>query len=433
MTARLLRCALAACLVGGLAAPGLAAAVPPPPPTPGVTTVPAVTTLNTDSCPHKQVAPPAVDASEVPAPGKPAPKPLPVPKPPVGGERLSGCGVVAPDGAPPAPQGIDSAGWLVADLTDGTVLAAKDPHGRYRPASTIKLLLAQVALRDLDLDTVVDGTAEDAAQEGDSAGVAPGGRYTVRQLIEGLMLISGNDTAHALARQLGGVDAAVTKMNDLAKSLGARDTRAATPSGLDGPGQTTSPYDMALILQNALRDKRFIEIASTRQITFPGHPPVPTTAPPTPLPPGATPPPAPTSVAPYPIVNENRMLTDVPGAVAGKNGFTDDAKKTYVGAVDRDGRRYVVVQLFGLAYTGNTYWDQFRRLLDYGVGLRGSSVGTLVSPTAGATRERPAVPETTASEASGGMGTGTRIAIGLGGLVVIGALVGAAMRTSRGR
>ncbi|ADG77585.1 Peptidase S11 D-alanyl-D-alanine carboxypeptidase 1 OS=Tsukamurella paurometabola (strain ATCC 8368/ DSM / CCUG 35730 / CIP 100753 / JCM 10117 / KCTC 9821/ NBRC 16120 / NCIMB 702349 / NCTC 13040) OX=521096 GN=Tpau_0952 PE=3 SV=1 [Tsukamurella paurometabola] len=432
MTARLLRGALAACLVGGLTAPGLAAAAPPPPPTPGVTT-PAVSTVVTDTCPHRQVAPPAVDASEVPKPGQKAPAPLPVPTPPVGGARLAGCGLVVPDGAPPVPQGIDSAGWLVADLTSGTVVAAKDPHGRYRPASTIKLLLAQVALRELNLDTVVSGTAEDAAQEGDAAGVAPGGRYTVRQLLEGLLLISGNDTAHALARQLGGVDTAVAKMNDLAKSLGAKDTRAITPSGLDGPGQTTSPYDLALILQNALRDKRFTDIASTRQITFPGHPPVPTTGPATPLPPGGTPPPAPTSVAPYPIINENRMLTDVPGAVAGKNGYTDDAKKTYVGAVDRDGKRYVVVQLFGLAYTGNTYWDQFRRLLDYGAALSGKSVGSLVAPEGGGAVAPAASPDDPVVEASPGMGTGTRVAIGLGGLVVIGVLVAAAMRTSRGR
>ncbi|BDH58822.1 D-alanyl-D-alanine carboxypeptidase family protein [Tsukamurella sp. PLM1] len=417
-------------LLGALVAPAAATPVPAPSPTPG----PAVKTLVTDACPHKQVPPPAVDASEVPKPGQPAPSPLPVPDPPVGGEKLSGCGLVVPDGAPPVPPGIDSAGWLVADATDGAVVAAKDPHGRYRPASTIKLLLAQVALRDLDLDTVVEGTAEDDGQEGDAAGVAPGGRYTVKDLLEGLLLISGNDTAHALARQLGGVDEAVRKMNKLAASLGARDTRAATPSGLDGPGMSSSPYDMALILRAALQDKRFVEIASTRRITFPGHPPVPTTAPATPLPPGASPPPSPTSVAPYPIVNENRLLTDFPGAVAGKNGYTDDAKKTFVGAVDRDGHRYIIVQMFGLSHTGNTYWDQYRRLLDYGVALRGKSVGTLVSSEATPpASEHGGETETVVESGPSGMGNGTRLLIGLGGLAVIAALVGAAMRTNRSR
>ncbi|WP_019202483.1 D-alanyl-D-alanine carboxypeptidase family protein [Tsukamurella sp. 1534] len=433
MTARALRAVAAVGLLGALAAPGAATAAPTPPPTP----VPAVHTLVTDGCPHKQAPPPPVDESEVPKPGQAAPSPLPVPDPPVGGEKLGRCGVVAPDGAPPAPPGIDSAGWLIADATDGTVVAAKDPHGRYRPASTIKLLLAQVALRDLDLSTVVEGTQEDTDQEGDAAGIEPGGRYTVEDLLKGLLLISGNDAAHALARQLGGVDAAVGRMNDLAESLGARDTRAATPSGLDAPGMSSSPYDLALILRAALKDDRFVRIASTKQITFPGHPPVPTTAPPQPLPPGATPPPPPTSVAPYPILNENRLLTDFPGAVAGKNGYTDDAKKTFVGAVDRDGHRYVIVQMFGLTQAGNTYWDQYRRLLDYGVALRGKSVGTLVEPGRTERTEAAAAPgEPRVVDAGGapeGMGTGTRLLIGVGGIAVIAVLVGAAMRANRSR
>ncbi len=423
----------AACLLGALAAPAAATPVPAPSPTTG----PAWPTPVTDACPHKRVPPPAVDESEVPEPGRPSPAPLPVPAPPIGGAELGGCGLVLPDAAPPVPSGIDSAGWLIADVTDGVVLAAKDPHGRYRPASTIKLLLAQVALRDLDLDTVVEGTAEDAAQEGDAAGVSPGGRYTVEDLLEGLLLISGNDAAHALARQLGGVGAALTKMNDLAASLGAHDTRAATPSGLDAPGMSTSPYDLALILRAALQDERFVRIAATHEITFPGHPPVPTTGPTTPPAPGASPPTTPTSVAPYPILNENRLLTDFPGAVAGKNGYTDDAKKTFAGAVDRGGHRYVIVQMFGLTHAGNTYWDQYRRLLDYGVALRGKSVGTLVTPD-GASSSRGAAPrpggveEAASGAGSPGMGTGTRVLIGLGGLAVIAALVGAALRAGRG-
>ncbi|MGZ9827396.1 D-alanyl-D-alanine carboxypeptidase family protein [Tsukamurella ocularis] len=420
-------------LVGVLAAPAAATPGPAPSPTPG----PAAKTLVTDACPHKQVPPPAVDASEVPKPGQPTPTPLAVPDPPVGGGKLSGCGLVLPDGAPPVPPGIDSAGWLIADATDGTVVAAKDPHGRYRPASTIKVLLAQVVLRDLDLGTVVEGTAEDAAQEGNGAGVNVGGRYTVEQLLEGLLLASGNDAAHALARQLGGVDATLTKMNALAASLGARDTRTASPSGLDGPGMSSSPYDMALILRAALRDDRFVRIAATPQVTFPGHPPVPTTAPSTPPPPGQSPPPAPTSVAPYPIVNENRLLTDFPGAVAGKNGYTDDAKKTFVGAVDRDGHRYVIVQMFGLSQTGNTYWDQYRRLLEYGVALRGKSVGTLVEADGSAHRPEQGAeqgqPDVVVESGPSGMAGGTRLLIGVGGLGLIAVLVGAAMRTNRGR
>ncbi|GAB3129102.1 hypothetical protein GCM10027289_10410 [Tsukamurella serpentis] len=449
------RTAMAAGLLGMLAAP---AAATPPPPSPSPGPIPAVQTLVTDACPHKRNTPPPVDESEVPRPGQSAPAPLPVPSPPIGGERLGGCGLVLPDGAPPAPPGIDSSGWLIADITDGVVIAAKDPHGRYRPASTIKMLLAQVALRELKLDTVVEGTAEDAAQEGDAAGVAPGGRYTVEQLLEGLLLISGNDAAHALSRQLGGTESTLKKMNRLAVSLGARDTRAVTPSGLDGPGMSSSPYDLALILRAALQDKRFVDIAAKKQIIFPGHPPVPTTPPSIPpagpLPLGQSPPPAPTSVAPYPIHNENRLMTEFPGAVAGKNGYTDDAKKTFAGAVDRDGHRYLIVQMFGLSHTGNTYWDQYRRLLDYGIALRGRSVGTLVGangtngtgvaaadgeagprPDGAQSGGKPSGGEQSAASSgeSSSLGDGTRLLIGLGGLGLIATLVGAAMRANRGR
>ncbi|MDJ0114594.1 serine hydrolase, partial [Rhodococcus erythropolis] len=77
-------------------------------------------------------------------------------------------------------------------------------HGRYRPASTIKMLLALVALDELDLDTEITATAEDADAEGSAVGIGKGGKYTNRQLMQGLVMASGNDAAHALARQLGG-------------------------------------------------------------------------------------------------------------------------------------------------------------------------------------------------------------------------------------
>ncbi len=430
------RLAAVTALLAGLAAPGVASAdpsQPAPPPVATLTSTPAaraaaqsarypgVTTANTDRCPHREVPPPAVDTSEVPQPGRSAPAPLPVPSPPIGGERLGGCGLVLPDGAPPVPGGIDSSGWLIADLTTGRVLAAKDPHGRYRPASTIKLLLTLVALRDLNLATVVTGTAEDAAQEGDAVGIGPGGHYTVRDLLLGLLLLSGNDCAHALAMQLGGVDATVAKMNDLAAAIGAHDTRAASPSGLDAPGMSESPYDEALILRTALENPTFRSLDQTEQAFFPGYPARRDV-------PGDKPHPG------YTMVNEDRLLFDIPGGVGGKTGYTDDAKKTYAGAVDRNGHRYVISQMFGLAYGGNTYWDQFRRLLDYALALPpGASVGEL-----GDTAESPAAvaaisgkPEIRPSAPHHEMSWAVRAGLGIAGLALIAALVVGTTRVSR--
>lgn len=389
----------------------------------------APSTPDTEACPYRVSPAPPVDTSEVPPPGQQAPSALPVPRPPVGGERLAACGVVTPASTTPVPGGLTSAGWLVADATNGTVVAAKDPHGRYRPASTIKTLLALVALRDLDLDTVVTGTREDYGMEGDSAGIGPGGRYTVRQLLQGLLMVSGNDCANALARELGGYEAAVGKMNDLAHSLGAEDTRAASPSGLDAPGMSTSPYDLALIFRAGLRNPTFRDLISHVDAPFPGYPPLPEV-------PGDKP------HVGYQMQSQNRLLVDgFPGVIGGKTGYTDDARKTYVGAVDRDGRTLVVVQMYGLNEAGDLYWDQSKALLDWGFATpRTASVGTLVdgpaSESATTTSPRrsnsgPALAQNVSDEGPSDSGVSYRLVVGGIGTVVVLGLVVAAVRINR--
>ena len=94
-----------------------------------------------DPCPYRVSTPPAVDASEVPKPGDPTPGPLAVPAKPVGGDALSGCGIIAAPGTPPVPGDVSAEAWLVADLDTGDVIAARDPHGRHRPASIILSLI----------------------------------------------------------------------------------------------------------------------------------------------------------------------------------------------------------------------------------------------------------------------------------------------------
>src|SRR6478752_4094342 len=202
-----------------------------------------VETPATDDCAQRDQPPPPVDTSEDVPPGATPPAPLPVPATPIGGGRLGECGLIVPAGSPPLPSDITAGAWLIADLDTGVVLAAKDPHGRYRPASTLKLLTVQPLLHNLtNLDLVVDGTQNDADQDGTRVGIEAGGKYTVRQLLTYLLIISGNDAANALARTNGGYDKTIADMNATAAALGALDTRAATVSGLDGPGQSTSAY-----------------------------------------------------------------------------------------------------------------------------------------------------------------------------------------------
>jgi D-alanyl-D-alanine carboxypeptidase (penicillin-binding protein 5/6) len=308
------------------------------------------------TCPYRESTPPAVDSSEVPEAGDP-PGPVPVPAKPLGGDALSGCGVITASGTPPVPGDISADAWLVADLDTGDVIAAKDPHGRHRPASIIKVLIAMQAIKELPIHKVVAGTQDDANAEGTKVGVGPDGFYSINDLLHGLLMHSGNDAAHALAAQLGGMDVALQKINDLAGKLGGRDTRAATPSGLDGPGMSTSAYDIGLFYRYAWQNPIFTDIVATRSFDFPGR-----------------------GDAGYPVENDNQLLYNYPGALGGKTGYTDDAGQTFVGAANHDGRRLVAVLLHGTRQP-IAPWEQAAHLLDYGFATApGTKVGTLIEP-----------------------------------------------------
>lgn len=308
-------------------------------------------------CSNATLPPSPVDSSEVPPPGEPTPDPLPVPDEPLGGDRMGECGLVAPPQAPPPPREVGAAGWIVAELGSGDVLAARNPHGRYRPASVIKVLTALVAVRELEMSDTITATRADAAIEGSSVGLEPGVTYTVRQVLTGLILQSGNDAAHALARELGGRRETVRLMNGLARRLDATDTRAATVSGLDGPGMSTSAYDMALILRAAMNNAEFAEIASTRRAELP-------------TPPGQP---------PLRIASDSDVALNYPGGLFGKTGFTDDARHTRVVAAERGGHRLVAVLLRG-EHRPVDMSEQATALLDHGFRLtERRRVGELVT------------------------------------------------------
>jgi D-alanyl-D-alanine carboxypeptidase (penicillin-binding protein 5/6) len=309
------------------------------------------------NCPYKVNTPAAVDSSEVPTAGDP-PIPLAVPAKPVGGDALGGCGIVAAPNTAPPPGDVSAEAWLVADLDSGAVIAAKDPHGRHRPASIIKVLVAMASINTLNLNKSVPGTADDAAAEGTKVGVQEGGVFTVNQLLHGLLMHSGNDAAHALAMQLGGMQQALEKINVLAVKLGGQDTRVATPSGLDAPGMSTSAYDVGLFYRYAWQNPTFADIVATRTFDFPGHGDHPG----------------------YELENDNQLLYQYPGALGGKTGYTDDAGQTFVGAANHDGRRLVAVLLHGTRQPIPP-WEQAAHLLDYGFATPpGTQVGTLVAP-----------------------------------------------------
>ncbi|MFD7842073.1 D-alanyl-D-alanine carboxypeptidase family protein [Nocardia sp. NPDC059764] len=404
----------------GPALPGTAGAEP-------TTTTTPFTTPNTDDCPNKTTPPSPIDSSEVPEPGQKAPAALPIPDPPIGGKRLGGCGVILPAGAAPLPEGISATAWEVADLDSGAVLAAKDPHGRYRPASTIKVLLAAVAIPALGLDTVVTGTQDDANADGTRVGIGPGGKYTNKQLFQALIMASGNDAAHAISTQLGGDDATVAKMNAMAKQLQAFDTRAATPSGLDGPGMSTSAHDLAMLFRHSMTLPLFAELIHTEQVDFPGFPADPKI-------PGDKDHPG------FPIANDNHLLFEYDGAIGGKTGYTDDARQTFVAAAERNGRRYVV-SLLKADVRPFRPWEQAAKLLDWAHTLpAGASIGTMPDGSAAANPSvalaSPPAPQSEAapeSDTGAGDHQNLRTVLIVGGVFLVVALLLAARRLSRRR
>ena len=308
----------------------------------------------------------------VPCPRLPAPKVSrpPRPTPPVttpeqaavGGEALAGAGLVTPPGSP-APPAVTATTWLVADLDTGAVLGACGAHVPGTPASTQKLLLAATMLSRLDPKQVAVATRDDLDIEpGSSAvGLLVGGRYSVETLWLGLILQSGNDAANMLARLgAGSTRAGVAEMNEQARRLGAGQTHAVTPSGLDGPGQFTSAYDLALIARACFADAAFRRYALTERTQIPAQPAL--------------------KKGGFQIQNENQLIYRYPGALGGKTGFTELARHSYVGAAQRDGRR-LVVTLLGAEARPVRGWQQGAQLLDWGFRQpRDASVGRLVEP-----------------------------------------------------
>jgi D-alanyl-D-alanine carboxypeptidase len=275
----------------------------------------------------------------------------------VGGEGLDTRGTVVADGAPPLPEGLAANGWLVADAGTGDVLAARDPHGRYYPASTLKTLTLLTLAPLLDPATVVEGTVEDESMEGSRVGLVQGGRYPVGLLFQALILQSGNDAANALARAAGGVAVTVAAMNETAEDIGAYDTVAGTPSGLDMAGQSSSPYDLALIFRALLADPVTAAVLTTPLADVPAVE-------------GRSP--------GYQIQNQN-PLAGTPGNLGGKTGFTDAARHTFVTAAERGGRR-LVVSVMDTENVPLRAADQAARLLDWGFALPAAieGVGRLV-------------------------------------------------------
>jgi serine-type D-Ala-D-Ala carboxypeptidase (penicillin-binding protein 5/6) len=283
----------------------------------------------------------------------------------VGGPALASTGVVvdAP-GADKLPN-LSARSFLLADLDTGEVLAARNPHGRLRPASTLKILTAVTLLPRLDPATVYRARFEDANAEGSKVGIVPDATYTVRNLFEGLFLMSGNDAASALATIAGGVAPTVESMGAKARELGALDTTVRNPSGLDAPGQYSSAYDLALFGRAGLKRQDFRDYSSTVKSAFPGKMPK-----------------AGKTRKTFEIYTQDRLLLRYRGAIGIKTGWTTLARGTFVGAATRDGRTLIATVM----HSGMASWSESAALLDWGF-----ANAALARPVGSLTQAEPAV------------------------------------------
>jgi serine-type D-Ala-D-Ala carboxypeptidase (penicillin-binding protein 5/6) len=318
----------------------------------------------------------AVDATAPALASAPAatPVPTPTPEPPlpgqgpagqvVGGARLGTVGLALPAEAKPLPKDISARGWVIADLDTGDVLAARNPHGRYPPASTLKWLTALTLLPKLDKHKQVVCSYADVDVDGTRVGLVQYGRYSVDLLFQAMLMASGNDAANTLARVAGSVPSTVAAMNATARSIQAYDTHAATPSGLDGPHQLTSAYDLALIGRADLARADFRKYTAQKLATIPAQG---------------------TRYHSFQFANDNKLLYDYPGAFGGKNGFTDAAHHSFIGAAKHGDRRLIVTMMYG-EHKPDNISAQAGRLLDWGFALprTAAPVGSLVA-AAGAT------------------------------------------------
>jgi D-alanyl-D-alanine carboxypeptidase (penicillin-binding protein 5/6) len=279
----------------------------------------------------------------------------------VGGDQLATSGlVVDAPGAAALPK-LRAKSWLLADLDTGEVLAARDPHGRQRPASTLKILTALTVLPRLDPTATYTAQWEDANAEGSRVGLVPDATYSVHNLLEALFLVSGNDAANALANAAGGaggVQATVAAMNRTARDLGALDTTARNPSGLDAPGQLSSAYDLAVLTRAAMAREDFRAYAATVKSQFPGKMPR-----------------AGKRRKTYEIYTQDRLLLNYRGAIGVKTGWTTKARGTFVGAATRGGRTLVATVM----HTEFDAWREAAELLTWGFqnGAVANPVGTL--------------------------------------------------------
>jgi D-alanyl-D-alanine carboxypeptidase (penicillin-binding protein 5/6) len=242
----------------------------------------------------------------------------------------------------PAPPAVAARAAIMVDLDTGATLYELDAHGRHAPASLTKVVTALVALDVLQLDQVVSVPASINQLPWDSTrmGLRVGERLTVRDLLFGLFLNSGNDAAITLSEAAIPRAAFIARMNAKAAALGMGDTHFVNPIGLDDPAHYTSAADLAKAgMELRSRYPGVAEIAAVSRMTLP----------------------ATSTHHAYALYNLNELIRTYPGATGLKTGWTGHAGGCLIATATRGGRHLLVVVL-----GSPRVFAEAATLLDYG-------------------------------------------------------------------
>jgi len=224
---------------------------------------------------------------------------------------------------------------ILVDARTGRVLFEKNSNEKRAIASITKLMTALVAIRSMpDLSQEVTVKREYTLDGGSSMYLKMGEKVTLETLLYGLLMVSGNDAALAIADFCGGgVENFVGWMNDWAAELGMDNTHFANPSGLPDDTHYSTAADMAKLARAVMENEVLAKVVSTKTITIGGHS----------------------------FSNHNKLLWQYEGCIGMKTGYTDAAGRTLVSCAERAGQRLIVVTL-----NAPNDWKDHAALLDYG-------------------------------------------------------------------
>lgn len=238
------------------------------------------------------------------------------------------------------PKDISAKAYVLMAADTREVLCAYNEDEKLPMASTTKIMTSLIALDRGIPEQQIKVSSDMVAVEGTSIGLLPGDLITVRTLVYGMLLESGNDAANVTAYAVAGGQAQFLElMNQKAKEIGMFNTCFETVSGLDSENHYSTAYDMALLGSFAIQNPEFLKICSTESVRVSyGNPPYART-----------------------FENHNKLLSYYDGTIGIKTGFTKKSGRCLVSAATRNGVTLVAVTL-----NAPNDWADHQKLFDYG-------------------------------------------------------------------